>query len=139
MEQYYVPDNLNRVIYHSHSTGADKKIAVLLRDTDLLPEKYGNVFEEITDFQFFVHCLSKQKIVEDGKRRLRAKEDGGMNSPLKDLFDGKLFTVVLVVDTEARFDHVNVIQLKVFDGNELSRARASFVKHHVISMIFDSY
>ena len=82
MEHYYDPNDFNRVIYHSRSTDADKRIGVLLKDADLLLEKCGNDFEEITEYQLFVRCLSEQTIVEDGKRRLRTKEDGGMNSSI---------------------------------------------------------
>ena len=82
MEHYYDPNDFNRVIYHSRSTDADKRIAVLLKDADLLLEKCGNDFEEITEYQLFVRCLSEQTIVEAGKRRLRTKEDGGMNSSI---------------------------------------------------------
>mgnify|MGYP003307034465 CR=1 FL=1 len=37
-------------------------------------------FEEITEYQLFVRCLSEQTVVENEKRRLRTKEDGTMNS-----------------------------------------------------------
>ena len=37
-------------------------------------------YEEVTEYQLFVRCLSAQTIVENEKRRLRTKEDGTMNS-----------------------------------------------------------
>ena len=82
MEHYYDSDDFNRVIYHSRSIDADKRIAVLLMFADLLLEKCGNDFEKITEYQLFVRFLSEQTIVEDGKRRLRTKEDDGMNSSI---------------------------------------------------------
>ena len=77
MEHYNNPNDFNRVIYHSRSTDADKRIAVLLKDADLLLEKCGNGFEEITEYQLFVRCLSEQTIGEDGIRCLRYKKMEG--------------------------------------------------------------
>ena len=51
MEHYYEPISFNRVIYHSRSTEADKRITVLLKDADRLLEKNDNNFEEVTDYQ----------------------------------------------------------------------------------------
>lgn len=37
-------------------------------------------FEDVTEYQLFVRCLSDQAVVEDERRHLRTKEDGTMNS-----------------------------------------------------------
>lgn len=50
--------------------------------SDILIESCGGRFTEITEYQLLVRCLSEQTIVEDGKRRLRTKEDGGMSSDM---------------------------------------------------------
>ena len=82
MEHYYNPYDFNRVIYHNRSTDTDKRIAVLLKDADLLLEKCRNDFEELIEYQLFVRYLNELTIVEDGKSRFRTKEDGGMNSSI---------------------------------------------------------
>ena len=34
------------------------------------------MFEDITEYQLLVRCLSEQTVTEDGKRRLKKKEEG---------------------------------------------------------------
>ena len=82
LERYYDPADFNKTIYHSRSTETDDRINVLLSDADKLIENCGSQFAEITEYQLLVRCLSEQTIVEDGKRRLRTKEDGGMSSDM---------------------------------------------------------
>ena len=55
-------------------------IQALLSDSDKLLELCGTDYEEVTEYQLFLRCLSDQTVVENGKRRLRTKEDGTMNS-----------------------------------------------------------
>ena len=82
LERYYDPDDFNKTIYHSRSTDADERIKVLLGDADKLINNCGDRFTEVTEYQLLVRCLSEQTIMEDGKRRLRNKEDGGMSSDI---------------------------------------------------------
>lgn len=60
---------------------AGERFEVLLKDSDTLLEKCS-AFDDVTEYQLFIRCLSEQTIVEDGKRRLRTKEDGTMDSDL---------------------------------------------------------
>ena len=53
---------------------------MLLTDSDCLLELCKSDFEEVTEYQLLVRCLSDQTVVENEKRRLRTKEDGTMNS-----------------------------------------------------------
>lgn len=55
-------------------------IKTLLDDSDFLLNICNSDYNEVTEYQFFVRCLSDQTVVEGGKRRLRIKEDGTMNS-----------------------------------------------------------
>ena len=55
-------------------------IQMLLIDSDYLLELCKSDFEEVTEYQLFVRCLSDQTVVENEKRRLRTKEDGTMHS-----------------------------------------------------------
>ena len=76
LEHYYDPEDYNRVIYHSRSTEADNRIADLLKDADALQKTCAGMFEDITEYQLLVRCLSEQTVTEDGKRRLKKKEEG---------------------------------------------------------------
>lgn len=55
-------------------------IGTLLKNSDFLLEICGDDYLESTEYQLFIRCLSDQTVVEDGKRRLRTKEDVTMNS-----------------------------------------------------------
>ena len=80
LEHYYDPDDFNRVIYHSRSTETDDRMITLLADADILQERCGDKFQDNTEYQLLVRCLSEQTIVEEGTRHLRTKEDGQMGS-----------------------------------------------------------
>lgn len=80
MAHYYDPNDFNQVIYHCSDVDAEERFCTLLSDADMLLDKCGCSFEEVTEYQLFIRCLSEQTVVEDGKRRLRAKADGGMDS-----------------------------------------------------------
>ena len=82
LERYYDPNDFNRTIYHSRSTDAESRIKELLDDAEKLIDRCGGGFDEVTEYQLLVRCLSEQTIVEDGERRLRTKEDGGMSSDM---------------------------------------------------------
>lgn len=77
---YTDPDDYNRVFYHQRSTGMEEKIKKLLKDSDALLGICGTSFEDVPQYQLFVRCLSEQTIAEDGVRRMRRKEDGGLDS-----------------------------------------------------------
>lgn len=80
LEHYYDPNDFNRVIYHSRSTETDDRLKQFLMDADILIEKCATGFDDIIEYQLFVRCLSEQTIVENGTRRLKTKDDGGMAS-----------------------------------------------------------
>ena len=80
MAHYYDPNDFNKVIYHCSDIDTEERFAVLLSDADILLEKCNGSFEDVTEYQLFIRCMSEQTIVENGKRRLRTKADGGMGS-----------------------------------------------------------
>ena len=82
LEHYNDPNDYNRVIYHSRSKEVDERMLTLLNDADKLFELCGAAFDEVIEYQLFVRCISEQTIVEDSVRRLKTKEDGGMDSSL---------------------------------------------------------
>lgn len=82
LEHYYDPDDYNRVIYHSRSSEIDNRMTTLLADADLLQKCCSGQFEDVTEYQLLVRCLSEQTVLQEGTRRLKTKEDGGMGSDL---------------------------------------------------------
>lgn len=80
LKHYFDPNDFNRVIYHQRSSDSDNRMQMLLDDSDKLLELCKSGYEDVTEYELLVRCLSEQTIVDDGKRRLRTKEDGTMNS-----------------------------------------------------------
>ena len=82
LKHYTDPNDFNKVIYHQRSTDADERIKQLLMDADKLLALCESGYNNSTEYDLFVRCLSEQTIVENENRRLRTKEDGGMNSAM---------------------------------------------------------
>ena len=80
LEHYYDPNDFNAVIYHSRPTETDDRMETLLKDAETLLTLSRSRFEEVTEYRLLVRCLSEQTMLENGKRRLRTKADGGMSS-----------------------------------------------------------
>ncbi len=82
MKHYLDPNDFNRVFYYQRSTEADEQIQTLLSDADKLLALKTAKAEGSTEYELFIRCLSEQTIVENEQRRLRQKEDGGMDSSI---------------------------------------------------------
>lgn len=83
LKHYIDPNDFNRVIYHQRGTDADGRMKRLLTDADkLLALCDESGYNDSTEYDLFVRCLSAQTIVENENRRLRTKEDGGMKSSM---------------------------------------------------------
>lgn len=80
LAHYCDPNDFNKVIYHQRSTDAELRILELLDDADKLIELCNTGCENVTEYELFIRCISEQTIVDDGKRRLRTKEDATMNA-----------------------------------------------------------
>jgi hypothetical protein len=80
MEHYYDPNDFNSVIYHCRGNDVSDRMEMLLHDAESLLEKCGSQFQDVTECQLFVRCLSEQTVLEDGKRRMATKEDGTMTA-----------------------------------------------------------
>lgn len=79
--RHYIDSNdFNQVMYHQRSTQTEDRLAVILADADTLIELCYPEFSSLTEYDLLVRCLSEQTIMENGKRRLRTKKDGGLNS-----------------------------------------------------------
>jgi hypothetical protein len=79
---YADPNDYNRTFYHHRNEILEDKIQKLMDDTDTLLKICGSDFEEITEYEIFIRCISEQTTVDNGKRRLRTKEEGSMNSSM---------------------------------------------------------
>jgi len=55
---------------------------LILCDADKLLKLCSSDYEETSEYQLLLRCLSEQTIVEDSTRRLRNKEDGGFSSSM---------------------------------------------------------
>ena len=80
LEHYADPNDYNRIFYHQRNDDMALIIKKLLDDSDSLLDICNSDYDEVTEYQLFVRCLSDQTVVEGDKRRLRTKEDGTMNS-----------------------------------------------------------
>lgn len=80
LRHYADPNDYNRICYHQRNDDMEAIIQTLLTDSDCLLELCKTDFEEATEYQLFVRCLSAQTVVENDKRRLRTKQDGTTNS-----------------------------------------------------------
>ena len=82
MKHYTEQDDFNKLIYHKHSTVSDERMKQLLEETDRLLSLCPSEHSDSTEYNLFVRCLSEQTVVEDGSRRLKTKEGGGMESSI---------------------------------------------------------
>ena len=81
MAHYLDSNDFNQVFYHRRLCDAETRtLDVLMADADRLFELCGSGYEGVTEYDLLVRCLSEQTVIEDGKRRLRTREDGGMRS-----------------------------------------------------------
>lgn len=78
MGHYYDPNDFNRVFYYSNGNDTEDRLKSILEDADRLLLIPG--LEDVTEYQLLVRCLSEQTVMEESKRRLRTKEDGGLHS-----------------------------------------------------------
>ena len=80
LKHYADPNDYNRIFYHQRNDDMEAIIQTLLTDSDVLLKLCKTDFEEVTEYQLFIRCLSDQTVVENDKRRLKTREDGTMNS-----------------------------------------------------------
>lgn len=57
------------MIYHQRGTDADERMEQLLMDADKLLVLCESDYNDSTEYDLFVRCLSEQTIVENEKRR----------------------------------------------------------------------
>lgn len=82
LEHYWDANDFNRVFYYSNGNDTEEHLKTMLTDADRLLELCGSSYDDVTEYQLLVRCLSEQTIVEEAVRRLRTKEDGGFSSSM---------------------------------------------------------
>lgn len=80
LERYYDSNDYNKTFYYNNESETDALLKTILEDADKLLSVCGSDYDDITEYQLLVRCLSEQTIVEEAVRRLRTKEDGGFHS-----------------------------------------------------------
>lgn len=80
LEHYADPNDYNKIFYHQRNDDMEQIIKNLLIDSDSLIKICDVDYDEVTEYQLFIRCLSDQTVVENNNRRLRTKEDRTMNS-----------------------------------------------------------
>lgn len=80
LTHYCNPNDFNQFIYHQRSTDSESRMQTLLNDTDKLIKICGTRYENLTEYELFIRCISEQTTLENAGRRMRTKEDGTMDS-----------------------------------------------------------
>ena len=80
MEHYRDPNDYNKTFYYCNDSDTVNQLDTILKDADSLLKSCGTDYDDITEYQLLVRCLSEQTIVEETSRRLRTKEDGGFQN-----------------------------------------------------------
>lgn len=79
-KHYADPNDFNQVMYHQRSTQTEDRLEKILADADSLLSLCTEKYDSLTEYDLLVRCLSEQTLVEEGKRRLRTRKDGSLNS-----------------------------------------------------------
>ena len=77
---YCDPNDYNRTFYYNNDSETDNRLKNILKDADKLLSICGSDYDDVTEYQLLVRCLSEQTVVKEAVRRLRTKEDGGLHS-----------------------------------------------------------
>ena len=64
MEHYCDPNDYNKTFYYSNDSDTENHLAAILKDADRLLDLCGTDYDDITEYQLLVRCLSEQTIVE---------------------------------------------------------------------------
>lgn len=76
LERYYDPKDFNKTFYYNTDAETDSLLNQILTDADKLLTVCGADYDDVTEYQLLIRCLSEQTIVEEAVRRLRTKEEG---------------------------------------------------------------
>ena len=80
LKHYTDTEDYNLLFYHCREEDNDKKQQQLLNDCDELIRICNVDFEDVTEYELFIRCVSEQTKVENGVRRFCTKEDKQLHS-----------------------------------------------------------
>lgn len=80
LKHYTDAEDYNQFFYHHRNEDTDKKQQLLLEDCEELIRICNTDFEDITEYELFIRCVSEQTKVENGARRFCTREDQQLNS-----------------------------------------------------------
>lgn len=83
LEHYYDPNDMNAVIYHKKCESDDGRLQTILNDADSLLVCCESGYDDVSQYQLLVRVIHEQTVRdENGRLRLRTREDGGMDSSI---------------------------------------------------------
>lgn len=71
MKHYLDSSDFGRKFYYGRSSAAPKTLEQLFADADLLIHLCGSDYDDVTEYELLVRCLSEQTQLVNGKRKLR--------------------------------------------------------------------
>lgn len=80
LKHYTDAEDYNLLFYHHRDGENDKTQQQLLNDCEELIRICNADFEDVTEYELFIRCVSEQTKVENGVRRFCTKEDKQLNS-----------------------------------------------------------
>ena len=80
LKHYTDTNDYNQLFYYRRNEDRDKTMQLLLDDSEHLLEICGTGFEDVTEYELFIRCISEQTVSENGKRRFCTKADQQLNS-----------------------------------------------------------
>lgn len=80
LEHYCNPNDYNKTFHYNSSSSTEEQLKTILEDADRLLSICGSDYDEVTEYQLLVRCLSEQTVVEGAVWRLHTKEDSGLHS-----------------------------------------------------------
>lgn len=83
LEHYYDPNDMNAVIYHKSDVPVSERIQIILNDIDRILSVCEGSYDDVEPYQLLIRVMKEQTVLEEnGKHRLRTKEDGCMDSSI---------------------------------------------------------
>lgn len=62
MDHYYDPSDYNKTFYYNASDETENQLSIILNDADKLLAICGTEYDDVTEYQLLVRCLSEQTI-----------------------------------------------------------------------------
>lgn len=81
-EHYCDLGDYNKTFYYNTDSDTDEQLKKILEDAEKLVTLCSSDYDDVTEYQLLVRCLSEQTVMDNAVRRLRTKEDGGFHSEM---------------------------------------------------------